>query len=135
MTAAVYRANGKNELTPPPHFTEETALLLWLNLEWQAKVSNACNSGEQLLEYFGHLRMLAERAYPGWSTDQRLELVRDQHRKKNAYIESFWNHYVIEQQACRILMFNNYNNNWDSFENCPTVKIILTVGRKLSQKL
>ena len=38
-------------------------------------------SGEQLAEYVetvGYLRMMADKAYPKWSTDQRLELVRDQ---------------------------------------------------------
>ena len=48
-------------------------------LEWQAKFQRRVqNSGEQLVEYVGHLRMLADRAYPGWTIDQRLELVRNQ---------------------------------------------------------
>ena len=48
-------------------------------LEWQAKFQRCVqNSGEQLVEYVGHLRMLADRAYPRWTMDQRLELVRNQ---------------------------------------------------------
>ena len=48
-------------------------------LEWQAKFQGRVQkSGEQLAEYVGYLRMMADRAYPKWSTDQRLELVRDQ---------------------------------------------------------
>ena len=35
-------------------------------------------SGEQQAEYVGYLRMMADKAFPKWSTDQRLELVRDQ---------------------------------------------------------
>ena len=48
-------------------------------LEWQAKFQRRVqNSGEQLVEYVGHLHMLADRAYPGWTMEQRLELVRNQ---------------------------------------------------------
>ena len=48
-------------------------------LEWQAKFQRRVqNSGEQLVEYVGHLSMLTDSAYPGWTTEQRLKLVRNQ---------------------------------------------------------
>ena len=34
--------------------------------------------GKQLVKYVGRLRMMADTVNPKWTTDQRLELVRDQ---------------------------------------------------------
>ena len=35
-------------------------------------------TGEQLVEYAGALRVLADKAYPSWSTEQRQEVLRNQ---------------------------------------------------------
>lgn len=44
--------------------------------EWHAKFQQCMQkSGEQ---YLGHLRMMADKAYPKWSMEQWLELVKDQ---------------------------------------------------------
>ena len=49
------------------------------HLEWQAKFQRrGQKADENLVTYVGELRVLADKAYPGWSNDQRLQLVRDQ---------------------------------------------------------
>eukprot|EP00731_Ephydatia_muelleri_P021935 Em0014g526a len=49
------------------------------HLEWQAKFQRrGQKADENLVTYVGELRILADKAYPGWSNDQRLQLVRDQ---------------------------------------------------------
>ncbi|KAL5509723.1 hypothetical protein EMCRGX_G005141 [Ephydatia muelleri] len=49
------------------------------HLEWQAKFQRrGQKADENLVTYVGELRVLADKAYPGGSNDQRLQLVRDQ---------------------------------------------------------
>ena len=49
------------------------------HLEWQAKFQRCGQKAdENLVTYVGELRVLADKAYPGWSSDQRLQLVRNQ---------------------------------------------------------
>ena len=48
-------------------------------LEWQFRLqSRNQNPNEPLVEFAGELRMLADKAYPGWSGEQRQEVVRNQ---------------------------------------------------------
>ena len=47
--------------------------------EWQAKFQTRVQQcGEYLVEYVGELRVLAGRAFPTWSNDQREMLIRNQ---------------------------------------------------------
>ena len=47
--------------------------------EWQFRLqSRRQKSGETLAEYAGELRMLADRAYPDWAVENRLEMARNQ---------------------------------------------------------
>ena len=49
------------------------------HLEWQAKFHRrGQKADENLVTYVGELRALADKAYPGWTNEQRLQLVRDQ---------------------------------------------------------
>ncbi len=49
------------------------------DLEWQQRLQNRSQkAGESLAEFAGALRMLADRAYPGWEQDKKQELVRNQ---------------------------------------------------------
>lgn len=48
-------------------------------LEWQYRLQSRCQgAGEQLAEFAGALRVLADKAYPKWSGEQRQELARNQ---------------------------------------------------------
>ena len=48
-------------------------------LEWQRRFQGRTQKPqEQLLEFVGALRVLADRAYPKWSAEQRKELVQNQ---------------------------------------------------------
>ena len=48
-------------------------------LEWQVKFqARVQQRDESLVEYIGELRMLASRAFPGWSEEQRDVLIRNQ---------------------------------------------------------
>ena len=48
-------------------------------LEWQRRFQGRTQKPqEQLLEFVGALRVLADRAYPKWSAEQRKELLRNQ---------------------------------------------------------
>ena len=48
-------------------------------LEWQFRLqSRNQKASEPLVEFAGELRMLADKAYPNWSADQRQEVVRNQ---------------------------------------------------------
>ena len=48
-------------------------------LEWQFKLQNRMQKpGEQLVEFVGALRALAEKAYPTWPDEQIKELLRNQ---------------------------------------------------------
>ena len=48
-------------------------------LEWQRKLqSRMQKTGEQLVEFAGELRVLADRAYPKWSSENKQEVLRDQ---------------------------------------------------------
>ena len=48
-------------------------------LEWQHRLQTRTQgSGEQLVEYAGALRVLADKAYPSWSSEQRQEVLRNQ---------------------------------------------------------
>eukprot|EP00731_Ephydatia_muelleri_P038814 Em0923g1a len=48
-------------------------------LEWQRRFQGSTQKPqEQLLEFVGALRVLADRAYPKWSAEQRKELLRNQ---------------------------------------------------------
>ena len=48
-------------------------------LEWQFRLqSRNQKPNEPLVEFAGELRMLADKAYPGWSGKQRQEVVRNQ---------------------------------------------------------
>ena len=47
--------------------------------EWQFRLqSRRQKSGETLAEFTGELRMLADRAYPDWKVEQRMEMVKNQ---------------------------------------------------------
>ena len=47
--------------------------------EWQFHLqSRRQKSGETLAEFAGELRMLADRAYPDWKVEQRMEMVKNQ---------------------------------------------------------
>ena len=49
------------------------------HLEWQAKLHRrGQKADENLVTYVGELRALADKAYPVWTNEQRLQLVRDQ---------------------------------------------------------
>lgn len=48
-------------------------------LEWQYRLQSRCQrADEQLAEFAGALRVLADKAYPKWSGEQRQELSRNQ---------------------------------------------------------
>ena len=48
-------------------------------LEWQRKLQDRMQKpGEQLVEFAGELRVLADRAYPRWSSEHRQEALRNQ---------------------------------------------------------
>ena len=48
-------------------------------LEWQFKLQNRMQKpGEQLVEFVGALRALADKAYPTWPDEQIKELLRNQ---------------------------------------------------------
>ena len=48
-------------------------------LEWQYRLQSRCQrADEQLAEFAGALRVLADKAYPKWSGEQRQELTRNQ---------------------------------------------------------
>ena len=48
-------------------------------LEWQHRLQTRTQrSAEQLVEYAGALRVLADKAYPSWSPEQRQEVLRNQ---------------------------------------------------------
>ena len=48
-------------------------------LEWQYKLQTRTQRpGEQLADFAGALRMLADKAYPAWSVEQRQEILRGQ---------------------------------------------------------
>ena len=48
-------------------------------LEWQRKLqSRMQKTGELLVEFAGELRVLADRAYPKWSSENKQEVLRDQ---------------------------------------------------------
>ena len=48
-------------------------------MEWQAKFQTRVQQrGESLVEYAGELRVLAGRAFPTWSNEQREMLTRNQ---------------------------------------------------------
>eukprot|EP00731_Ephydatia_muelleri_P034012 Em0044g32a len=50
-----------------------------VELEWQRKLHSAHQERpETLLEFSGRLRMLADKAYPSWSAERRLEMAREQ---------------------------------------------------------
>ena len=47
--------------------------------EWQFRLQNRMQrSGESLVEYAGSLRVLADKAYPAWSPEQRRDALRNQ---------------------------------------------------------
>ena len=47
--------------------------------EWQFRLqSHRQKSGETMAEFAGELRMLADRAYPDWKVEQRMEMVKNQ---------------------------------------------------------
>ena len=50
-----------------------------VELEWQQKLHMAQQkSTESLMEFAAQLRMLADRAFPSWQPEDRLEMARNQ---------------------------------------------------------
>ena len=48
-------------------------------LAWQHQLQTRTQrSGEQLVQYAGALRVLADKAYPSWSSERRQEVLRNQ---------------------------------------------------------
>ncbi|KAL5497454.1 hypothetical protein EMCRGX_G013927 [Ephydatia muelleri] len=71
-----------------------------VELEWQRKLHSAHQERpETLLEFSGPLRMLADKAYPSWSAERRLEMA--QSLEAALDLASQWESVELAQQSLR----------------------------------